>query len=283
LEQRKIAKILTTIDNLIEKTAGLITKYQAIKQGMIHDLFTRGVDEHGHLRPTYDEAPALYKPSALGQIPKEWDVAVLRDEIDILHGFSFQGEYFADSLPGEVLLVPGNFHRDGGLYFTESNIKYYTGPIPPNTFLTNGLLVIVMTDLSPRTLILGRVAEINLPFAVLHNQRIGLIQTKRSEDWDRRFLLFALNTERLRREVILTATGTTVRHTSPSRILANLVQKPIKDEQDRIAKFLDQVEQVIERERERMQKLRLTKIGLMQDLLTGKVRINADEPEEVPV
>ena len=44
-EQRKIAKILTTLDKLIEKTEALISKYQAIKQGMMHDLFTRGVDD----------------------------------------------------------------------------------------------------------------------------------------------------------------------------------------------------------------------------------------------
>ena len=73
-EQRKIARILTTIDNLIEKTEVLIAKYQAIKQGMMHDLFTRGVDEHGYLRPTYDEAPDLYKPSELGWIPKIWEI-----------------------------------------------------------------------------------------------------------------------------------------------------------------------------------------------------------------
>ena len=73
-EQHKIAKILTTVDNLIEKTEALIAKYQAIKQGMMHDLFARGVDEHGHLRPPYDEAPELYKESELGWIPKEWEV-----------------------------------------------------------------------------------------------------------------------------------------------------------------------------------------------------------------
>ena len=61
--QRKIAKILTTLDNLIEKTEALIAKYQAVKLGMMHDLFTRGVDEHGHLRPPHAEAPHLYKPS----------------------------------------------------------------------------------------------------------------------------------------------------------------------------------------------------------------------------
>ena len=43
----------------------------------MHDLFTRGVDEHGHLRPPYAEAPDLYKESELGWIPREWEVAPL--------------------------------------------------------------------------------------------------------------------------------------------------------------------------------------------------------------
>jgi type I restriction enzyme, S subunit len=73
VEQRKIARILTTLDNLIEKTEALIAKYQAIKQGMMHDLFTRGIDAHGHLRPTPAEAPDLYKHSAPGWIPREWE------------------------------------------------------------------------------------------------------------------------------------------------------------------------------------------------------------------
>ena len=73
-EQRKIAKILTTVDNLIEKTEALIAKYQSVKQGLMQDLFTRGLDQHGHLRPPYAEAPELYNKSELGWIPREWEV-----------------------------------------------------------------------------------------------------------------------------------------------------------------------------------------------------------------
>jgi len=76
-EQKKIARILTTLDNQIEKTEALIAKYQAIKQGMMHDLFTRGIDAHGRLRPPPSEAADLYKQSELGWIPKEWTSARL--------------------------------------------------------------------------------------------------------------------------------------------------------------------------------------------------------------
>jgi len=47
----------------------------------MHDLFTRGVDEHGHLRPSYAEAPELYKESELGWIPKEWGTRTLNDVV----------------------------------------------------------------------------------------------------------------------------------------------------------------------------------------------------------
>jgi len=78
--QRKIARILTTADNIIEKTEAAIAKYKAIKQGMMHDLFTRGIDvKTGKLRPAFDDAPELYKESELGMIPKEWEVVKISD------------------------------------------------------------------------------------------------------------------------------------------------------------------------------------------------------------
>ena len=79
-QQRKIAQILTTCDAVIEKTEAAIAKYQAMKQGMMHDLFTRGIDVNtSKLRPKQDDAPELYKESELGWIPKEWEVEKLGD------------------------------------------------------------------------------------------------------------------------------------------------------------------------------------------------------------
>jgi type I restriction enzyme S subunit len=72
-QQRRIAEILSTVDEAIEQTEALIEKYRKIKAGMMQDLFTRGVTPDGKLRPPRSEAPDLYKPSELGWIPKEWD------------------------------------------------------------------------------------------------------------------------------------------------------------------------------------------------------------------
>ena len=73
--QRRIAEILSTVDEAIEQTEALIAKTQQIKTGLMHDLFTRGVTPDGRLRPPRDEAPELYKQSPLGWIPREWEVA----------------------------------------------------------------------------------------------------------------------------------------------------------------------------------------------------------------
>jgi len=85
--QRKIARILSTADAVIEKTGAAIAKYKAIKQGMLHDLFTRGIDtQTGKLRPKYEDAPELYKNSKLGWIPKEWEVLTVADVSENLDG-----------------------------------------------------------------------------------------------------------------------------------------------------------------------------------------------------
>ena len=77
-EQKHIADILSTCDTVIQKTQKTIDKYKAIKQGMMQDLFTRGLTKDGKLRPSSKEAPELYKKSELGMIPKEWEVKELK-------------------------------------------------------------------------------------------------------------------------------------------------------------------------------------------------------------
>lgn len=85
-KQKEIARILTTCDTVIEQTQSAIAKYKAIKQGLLHDLFTRGLDASGHLRPSYQDAPEFYKESELGMIPKEWEVKRLEEIGDVVTG-----------------------------------------------------------------------------------------------------------------------------------------------------------------------------------------------------
>lgn len=72
-EQDRIEVILRTLDAAIRKTEEVIAKLQQMKQGLLHDLLTRGIDENGELRDPVRH-PGQFKESALGRIPRAWDV-----------------------------------------------------------------------------------------------------------------------------------------------------------------------------------------------------------------
>jgi type I restriction enzyme S subunit len=271
-EQRRIAEILDTLDETIRKTEQLIAKLQHAKQGLLHDLLTRGIDDNGELRDP-ERHPEQFKDSVLGRIPKAWDVVQIGSETDIQHGFAFDGQYFTNKPIGPVLLVPGNFHRDGGLYFTDQNTKYFSGKYPQSTVLGRGDVLVVMTDLSPMTLILGRTVALEEEFPVLHNQRIGKFVFKKREDWDISFFSRLMNDDRIRKKVIAEATGTTVRHTSPGRIKDGFIVKPHFDEQNAISSRVMALDHQIRTEQNALAKFQSTKSGLMDDLLTGRVRV----------
>lgn len=73
-EQTQIATILSTLDRAIEQTEAIIAKQQRIKIGLMQDLLTKGIDEHGVIR---SEATHQFKDSPLGRIPVEWEVSLL--------------------------------------------------------------------------------------------------------------------------------------------------------------------------------------------------------------
>ncbi|WP_203217942.1 restriction endonuclease subunit S [Nocardia terpenica] len=154
----------------------------------------------------------------------EWKTLKLGAAISIKHGFAFKGEYFSDRGPGPILVTPGNFAIGGG--FKEGKAKYYHGPTIAGYGLSPGDLIVTMTDLSKGGDTLGYPAIVPAGPQYLHNQRIGLVQIKDDSAIDQRFLSYALRTAAYRAHVLGSATGSTVRHTSPSRIEAYSLRVP---------------------------------------------------------
>lgn len=272
-EQKKIVEVLMTVDNSIEKTETLIKKYKNVKQGMMQDLLTKGIDEHGNIR---SEETHEFKDSPIGRIPKEWQAEFLGDYVDIKHGYAFSGEFFTEIPNDNILLTPGNFSVDGNLDFG-INTKYFTGPIPKQYLLENGDLLIVMTDLTKEMNILGNTVILYNEKNVLHNQRIGKIQIKDKNQIDKQYLLQVINSQFCKKIIKDTATGTTVRHTSPQKVCNAIVPICSYEEQCRIAEVIARCENKIQSENNFLLKLQNQKLGLMQDLLTGKVRVPLEE------
>lgn len=258
-EQQKIAEILSAVDAEIQKTDEVIAATEKLKRGLMQQLFTRGI---GHTK---------FKKTETGEIPEEWRVVALEQIIEIKHGFAFKGEHFSDSETPHILLTPVNFKIGGG--FSSIKFKYYDGPVPKDFVLNGGDLLITMTDLSKAGDTLGYPALV--PHIegkkFLHNQRLGRVIIK-SKGLDKPFLYWRLMAKDYRQLILSTATGTTVRHTSPNRIKSFQFAMPSKKEQEEISEILFSIDKKISTNWDLKEKFTVLKKGLMQDLLSGKKR-----------
>lgn len=166
--------------------------------------------------------------------------------IEVKHGFAFKGKYFVDVPTNNVLVTPGNFAMGGG--FQKEKVKYYDGPVPEEYVLQPADLIITMTDLSKKGDTLGYPAIVPYSSSVryLHNQRIGLVKIKNQEEADSRFLYYRLCADDYRHYILATASGSTVRHTSPGRICDFEADLPPLPVQKRIAHILGTLDDKIE-------------------------------------
>ena len=270
-EQRKIARILTTLDTLIEKTESLIAKYQAIKQGMMYDLFTRGVDAHGHLRPPQAEAPDLYKPSDLGWIPKEWESRKLGDVCDTASGGTPSRDvpsFWNGDIPwvktGEIKYC---VIEDTEEKITDNGMKNSAARLLPK-----GTVVVALFGQGPTR---GRVGILGI-HATVNQACLALLP---SNALTNEYLYFALVSAY--DGIRSMSNDGAQQNLNASLVRSFSIAVPEVPEQRHIASILTSFQASILRETGSLVKLRTLKAGLMQDLLTGKVRVKVDEANEV--
>lgn len=144
----------------------------------------------------------------------------LREFIKVKHGYAFDGEQFSENETLKVLVSPGNFKIGGG--FQNNKPKYYNENANYNTnyVLKAGSLVVTMTDLSKNGDTLGfpAIIPVDNQLKFLHNQRVGLVEFI-DTTYSKAFVYFLMCSSDYRNYILATATGTTVRHTSPDKIL----------------------------------------------------------------
>ena len=182
----------------------------------------------------------------------QWRQRRLGDVLEIKHGFAFKGEFFSNT--GEfVLLTPGNFREEGGLRLKGKKEKHYTGEFPEEFLLRQGDLLVAMTDLTQNAPILGSTAFIPEDGRFLHNQRLGKIVNLKTNEVLPKFVFYLFNTASVRGHIKGSASGATVRHTSPSRIYDVPVELPLLPVQRRIAGILSAYDELIENNQRRIQ------------------------------
>ncbi len=277
--QLKIAHILTTCDAVIEKTQAAIAKYKAIKQGMLHDLFTRGIvtepttykDKTGmvvelsrnQLRPKYEDAPELYKESKLGMVPREWKLYLLEDVTEYV---DYRGKTPPKSDFGIYLVTARNI-KEGYIDYEVS--KEYIREDAFESAMSRGKVKfgdVLITTEAP----MGNVAQIDKENIALAQRVIKYRghENKLNNDFLARFLMCEI----FKRQLNAEATGSTVLGIKGSRLHKLSVFVPEIKEQQLIISKLKAIDNKLQSEQNYLQKLQSIKQGLMGDLLSGKVR-----------
>jgi type I restriction enzyme S subunit len=212
-----------------------------------------------------------YKQTEIGIIPEDWEVKQLKDIFKLKNGYGFSSVFFSDT--GVIVITPGNFKLDGGLFFNLRNTTRYSGEYLPSMKFEKGDLLIVMTDLTPNCNLLGKPGFINTTEEIiLHNQRIGkiiLITNLVDRNYLYRFFLSESYAKRMKE----TATGSTVRHTSNASIYNTFIPIPPLKEQTAIATALSDIDALIGELDKLIAKKQGIKQATMQQLLTGKKRL----------
>jgi type I restriction enzyme S subunit len=268
--RQKIATVLSSIETVIGKTEALIGKYQQIKIGLMQDLFTRGVLPNGQLRPFRDRALDQYKQTAIGWIPKEWE----------LTGLAAKGR------PGVSWIRTGPFGSalKGEHWRTHGRPVITIGALSENRFNYDELLFVDTRDaarlvdfqLTPGDVVFSRVADVGRSVVVRDDHagwimssnlmRIAVDEAQVRPD----FLQMALAYDVRIKAQIRARVNSGGRDVANSEVLNQLrFVWPSIDEQDRIIERSNLVSRHLEIEQQKAAKLRQKKCGLMHDLLTG--------------
>jgi len=211
-----------------------------------------------------------YKQTEVGLIPDDWELKALQDVFTLKSGFAFSSEHF--SKVGPIVLTPGNFLLEGGLYFEDRNTKRYSGTYSSKMTFSRGDLLIVMTDLTPDCNLLGKPAVVQSDEVILHNQRIGKV-VLRDKSLELPLLFYMLLSRPYLARIREQAVGSTVRHTSSKSIYSAQLPWPPLREQFAIAEALSDVDALIGALERLIAKKRDLKQASMQLLLTGQTRL----------
>lgn len=269
-EQQKIASILSKLDEAITQTEQLIGKYKKIKEGLMHDLLTRGIDKQGNIR---SEETHKFKDSPLGRIPLEWEVEKLGTIINEGNGSIQTGpfgsqlhanEYIEEGVP---VIMPQNILQEGidkgSLSFIS---KTKASILKRHITNANDIVFARRGDLSKCAVIetdfIGSICGTGCLLIRINKANINPFWL--------RMLYQQFNCQK---EINISSVGSTMQNLN-TEILSNLVIPKIsRIEQNLIVEKIQGIDTLIENSIHNHIKISKKKSGLMHDLLTGKVRV----------
>jgi type I restriction enzyme S subunit len=258
-DQKKIAEILTTVDEAIEKTAQVIETTKEVKNGLMQKLLTRGI---GHKK---------FKETEIGEIPEEWEVVKLGAVADLKNGINFSKEQKSERgiLTIDVLNMYSTsiFIDSTNLYRVNIDLRNKEDYI-----LREGDILFVRSSVKREGVGWASLFKsFNEPAtycgfiirARIHNKKLTP-----------GFLIYFLRSNRVRERLISGAGQVAITNISQATLQNFDIVIPSLNEQKQIAEILSSVDEELEKESNHKEHLELLKKGLMQVLLTGKIRVS---------
>jgi type I restriction enzyme S subunit len=245
-EQKKIATILSTVDDAIQKTDEIIAKTERLKKGLMQRLLTRGM---GHTK---------FRQTEIGEIPEEWKTSSLAEVCHVIMG---------QSPPSET------YNRDRvGLPFLQGRMDF--GDIYPNpsVYCSKPIKIAEVGDILVS--VRAPVGDVNIATSKCCIGRgLAAIRSDKNQ-LDSKFIFYQLR--HFSTKLAGLGSGSTFKAIRRRDLEILPTVLPSLPEQKKIASVLSTVDEQIEKERAKKGHLEQLKKGLMQVLLTGKVRVKVN-------
>jgi type I restriction enzyme S subunit len=258
-EQQKIGSILSIVDELIQKTDQLIEQTQRLKISLMQRLLTKGI---GHTK---------FKKTGLGNIPNSWTSTMLNRVCNKIQ----DGSHFS---PKKQYKTTGT---NRFLYITSKNIRESGIDLSTATYVDREFHDAIYRRCDPerddvllvKDGVMTGIAIINTidePFSLLSS--VTLIKTQKNlldPHYLKHYLVSPLGFKMITNQM----TGTAIRRITLDKIRASLIPLPPILEQQKIASILSNIDELIKLKKQESFQFKIIKKGLMQKLLTGKIRV----------
>ena len=253
MERRGIVGVLGVVDSVIAKTGEVIAKTERLKKGLMQTLLTRGI---GHKE---------YKQTPIGTTPKTWEVVRLQDVSFDFVGGGTPSTSNPDYWDGDIAWmtsahINGRIITSGQRYITKKGLEESATHLVPK----DNLLVATRVGIGK--------AAINKIDIAISQDLTGVIINKDKALPDFLYWVIINNEKRLKS----IAQGSTIKGILREDLGRLLIPKPPLPEQKEIAEVLSTADKKLELEKAEKARLENIKRGLMDLLLTGKIRVKVD-------
>lgn len=271
-DQSRIAAVLDTVDEAIAKTEAVIAKLRQVRAGLLQDLLTRGLDNHGQLRDPIAH-PEQFQDSPLGQIPNDWAVKAVSK---LITGFESGVSVDSFDVPvaeGEIGVLKTGCVT-GGIFNLQENKRVKKEDLSRVCCNPKADSLLISRMNTPQ--LVGESAYVPTSYShVFLPDRLWQTLKLPGDPTCIQWLGYVIQSKEFREAITGGATGTSgsMKNISQNFFLGLPVRVPPRAEQEKIVAIAIKQDAALAAEQKAHDKMVQLKSGLMTDLLTGRVRV----------